>query len=542
VEERAELIRRTGSTEPALLRERSSGGGYAKAFHLMSERVWHINREGIVVSINTRASQDLRLPPKDIVGKHLRDVFSPKTFSCLSSDNEEVLRTGRPKLQVMEEFSLQSGVSRVFQTDKLPYTDEEGRVTGVIIVAFDVTDYRETEEALETSRLQISEAMDLARIVYWRLDPATEKFIFNDPFYALYGTTAEREGGYVMSGEDYGTRFVHPDDISVYKEARNKRRKYGDTEFFNDVEHRIMRRDGTVRHVVARIRAIKDAGGRSIRCYGANQDITERKEAELQLEAERLLKEIQLQKEKALEQSREELRHLSEHLQRVRERERTRIAREVHDELGQFLTALKIDLTCVGQGLSREQGILLNQIMAMGERIDGAVDKVREICTDLRPSILDDFGLPAAIEWHCQDLQKKTAITFVTKMDNSAAAIDKKLASVLFRIFQEGVTNVLRHAEASMVRVTLKKRMDDLVLRVADNGKGISKKSIVSPRSLGIIGIRERVRFWNGKLTFLRGRDGGTTMVASVPLSDLPESAFERGKQMSAKSGGILPV
>jgi signal transduction histidine kinase len=359
--------------------------------------------------------------------------------------------------------------------------------------------------------------MDLARIVYWQLDPVNDMFIFNDPFYAFYSTTAEQEGGYVMSREEYGKRFVHPDDMMLFNQAKDKRLKFGDREFFNDAEHRIIRRDGQVRHVLARIRAIMDARGRTIRCYGANQDISERKQAEEQLEHERLLKEIQLRKEKALEQSREELRHLSEHLQRVRERERTRIAREVHDEVGQFLTALKIDLTFLGQGLFPEQNDIFNQIKTMEHKIDSAVHKVREICSELRPSILDDFGLAAAIEWHAGEYEKKTGIQFVLKIDPDIPNIDKKLSSVLFRIFQEAVTNVIRHAEATRVKLSLIKDGDRLLLKVSDNGKGISKKSIYNPGSLGIIGIKERVRFWNGELQFKTNKNKGTTIMVSIP-------------------------
>jgi PAS domain S-box-containing protein len=503
--------------------------GYRKAFELTTERVWHINLDGRVLSANTMACRDLGLSPSSVVGRTLSDLFPPSLASRFVRDNEEILATGKPKLRIMEGFRLASGERGWFQTDKVPFLDVHGNVTGILIFTFDISDYRKTQEALRTSRIQISEAMDLARIVYWQLDSSTETFIFNDPFYAFFATTAEKEGGYVMTREEYRKRFVYPDDVVLFDRAREKRRDYGDREFFNDVEHRIVRRDGVVRHVLARIRAIRDASGRTIRCYGANQDITDRKEAELLLERERVLKEIQLRKEKALEESREELRHLSEHLQRVRERERTRIAREVHDEVGQFLTALKIDLTCVGQGLHREQDSLLDQITAMGQQIDSAIQKVRQICSDLRPSILDDFGLSAAIEWHSEDFQKRTGIHFAVKVDPNLPSIEKRLASVLFRIFQEAVTNVIRHAEATSVRVALKQKQERLELRVSDNGKGISKKHISSPGSLGIIGIRERVRFWNGELAFRAGRNKGTTVVVSIPLDFRTDGTGEVG-------------
>jgi len=157
----------------------------------------------------------------------------------------------------------------------------------------DLTGQRRAEEALRSSRLHLSEAMDIAHLVYWERDPLTENLVFNDRFYAFYGTTAEREGGYVMTGEEYARRFMHPDDMHLLREAVEKRDSSKDREFVNDVEHRIIRRDGEVRHILARIRATKDDAGRIVRCWGANQDITERKRSEESLrQSERQYREL----------------------------------------------------------------------------------------------------------------------------------------------------------------------------------------------------------------------------------------------------------
>jgi len=149
----------------------------------------------------------------------------------------------------------------------------------------DVTARKEAEDALLASQLRLSEAMDLARIVHWEVDVSTDEFVFNDPFYAFYGTTAEQEGGYRMSREEYGRRFVHPDDIRVFQQVAEKRLASTDREFLLDAEHRIVRRDGEVRHVLARIRVSRDATGHVTVYYGANQDITKRKEAAEKLES-----------------------------------------------------------------------------------------------------------------------------------------------------------------------------------------------------------------------------------------------------------------
>jgi PAS domain S-box-containing protein len=147
----------------------------------------------------------------------------------------------------------------------------------------DITMRKNAEEALLTSRLHLSEATDLAKIVYWELDWTTKMFTFDDLFYAFYGTTAELEGGYLMASEEYGKRFVHPDDRAMVRQSVEMIRLGKDKEFLVDLEHRIIRRDGEVRHILARTRGFRDTKGRIIRCYGANQDITDRKRLENQV-------------------------------------------------------------------------------------------------------------------------------------------------------------------------------------------------------------------------------------------------------------------
>ena len=144
----------------------------------------------------------------------------------------------------------------------------------------DITAGKEAEEELLTSQLKLSEAMDLAHIVYWEVDPETREFVFNNSFYAFYGTTAEREGGYRMPREEYSKRFVHPDDMHIFHRVAERRMANKDPEFLDEVEYRIIRRDGEVRHILARIHVSRDATGRVTGHYGANQDITERKKQE----------------------------------------------------------------------------------------------------------------------------------------------------------------------------------------------------------------------------------------------------------------------
>jgi len=251
---------------------------YRALFDSTTVRIWHIDPEGRILRANSAVSSYLGLPMKGLVGKRLRDFISPEEAAGLDAENREIMRSGTPKLGVVEKYSVSGNRTGWVRTDKIPYYGADGEIAGLMIFASEITEHRETEEALRTSQLHLSEAMELARIVYWEYDPHTGELIFNDPFYAFYGTCAEQEGGYRMSTSEYAARFVHPDDLPRYVQLIEDNPPNGE-EFLVDLEHRIIRRDGQARHILVRIRRVEDGTG-AFRLYGANQDITERKAAE----------------------------------------------------------------------------------------------------------------------------------------------------------------------------------------------------------------------------------------------------------------------
>jgi PAS domain S-box-containing protein len=157
---------------------------------------------------------------------------------------------------------------------------DKNETVGIRAIVIDITESKRSDEALRTSELQSSLAMDLANIVYWELDPANDMLIFNDPFYALHGTTVEREGGYRMTREEYTKRFVHPDDQLRIEQVMERNITRSGPASLGDIEHRIIRRDGEVRNIIVRASIAKDASGNLIKRYGANQDITERRQME----------------------------------------------------------------------------------------------------------------------------------------------------------------------------------------------------------------------------------------------------------------------
>ncbi|MFH0916955.1 MAG: histidine kinase [bacterium] len=235
-------------------------------------------------------------------------------------------------------------------------------------------------------------------------------------------------------------------------------------------------------------------------------DITDAKKGEAQLQA-----------------SREQLRELSRFLESVREEERTRMAREIHDELGQTLTALKIDLSWLTKRLPQDQESLLGKAESMYELVGAAIERVKKISAELRPGVLDDLGLADAIQWQTQEFSKLTGIKVKFSASPEDAILDRDRSTAVFRICQEALTNVVRHADATRVTVSLKKGARRVSLRISDNGKGIEESQILHPRAFGLIGMRERTRPWGGEVKISGTPGKGTVVAVSIPLGKAGE-------------------
>ena len=239
---------------------------------------------------------------------------------------------------------------------------------------------------------------------------------------------------------------------------------------------------------------------------GFVRDITDRKRAE-----------------KQLRDSREQLRALAAYLQSVREEERTRIAREVHDELGQTLNVLKMDLAWLNKRMaevseSDELQQFEEKLKELPGHVDAIIASVRKIATELRPQILDDLGLEAAVEWQVQEFEKRTGIKcqFTCSLKQIDLGTDR--ATAVFRIFQETLTNIVRHADATQVDIHLREEGDKLVLEVQDNGRGMTGRELSGTRSLGLLGMRERATMLDGEVNIIGRQGKGTTVAVRIPL------------------------
>jgi signal transduction histidine kinase len=220
--------------------------------------------------------------------------------------------------------------------------------------------------------------------------------------------------------------------------------------------------------------------------------------------------------EQRLRSSEENLRALAAHLQSVREEERIHIAREIHDELGQALTGLKFDIGKLAKTACRDDPDTSQKIGGLSQNIDRIINSVRRIASGLRPEVLDEMGLAAAIEWQAREFQRRTGVRCTVDIEPGFADPDKERSTALFRIFQELLTNVARHANAT--RVTARLADDDgLSLDVEDNGRGVRSEELEGNKSLGFLGLRERVLAFGGSIE-VRGEEGkGTKVSVSIP-------------------------
>ena len=244
------------------------------------------------------------------------------------------------------------------------------------------------------------------------------------------------------------------------------------------------------------------------------------------------------QAEEKLRGSHERLRALTGRIQSIQEEERTTVARDIHDQLGQALTALKMETTWLHKRISdgyASRKDLTARLESMARLVDSTIDQVRRISAKLRPGILDELGLTAAMEWQAEDLQNRTRVLCTVHSDLGDARVGREVSTALFRIFQECLTNVVRHAGATWVRAILRRVGPRLVLEVHDNGRGISTAEVDSPASLGLLGMKERCRLIGADFEIGARSGGGTTVRVTVPLGHGTD--LRRGDDSSARRG-----
>lgn len=320
----------------------------------------------------------------------------------------------------------------------------------------------------------------------------------NESFARMLGYRSRKEVLTRHAGEFYHTSS---DRQAFLARLRRKR-------VLTNSELCLRRKDGTPIYILENVSLVPDECGVRRIIQGTMVDITERKQAEEALRAS----------EDRYRTLAADLRRLTQHLQMVREEERRRIARELHDDLGQSLTALQMDLYWLARHIPNPPAAIQTRITPMCQTVDATIKSVRRICADLRPALLDDLGLLEAIEWQVREFQTRTGVRCRQRLSPLPRTVSAEQATSVFRILQEGLTNIARHARATRARVELRTRQNMLFLVIADNGVGITPAQAAGSRSLGMIGMRERAWRWGGTLEVASQAGKGTVIELRMPL------------------------
>jgi len=500
ISELIELRRRIGELE-ALETQHKQAEEAAKLAYVELNQIFHAAGDGIrvidrdfnMLRVNKTFLTLSGVSKDETVGRKCYELFRSPLCHTPNCPLTQIL-AGKRRFECEVGKERNDGIRIPCILTANPIYGPGGDLIGIVEVFKNITEYKKAEEALRKIEASLTEAQRITHLGNWDWDIIDNKLWWSDEIYRIFG----------LAPQDFGATYeaflnsVHPDDRQFVKKSVNEALYKGKP---YNIDHRVVLPDGSERIVHEQAKIFFDRTGRAIRMVGTVQDITEHKQAE-----------------EELKRSRQQLRDLTRHLQSVREEERSRVAREIHDELGQALTALKMDLSWLDKGLPRDQKSLLERIKSMSKLIDTTMGTVKRISAELRPGLLDDLGLIAAVEWQAVEFQNRTGIKCKVTVDPGDIILDKDLSTAIFRIFQETLTNVARHASATRIKASLKEKSGKLELKVRDNGRGITEKQISDPKSFGLIGMRERVHFYGGEVKIRGARYRGSTITVSIPL------------------------
>jgi len=459
---------------------------------------WTVRPDGIVDFVNQRWM--------DYTGLSLEEESEEPTRPIHPEDVPKVMERWLEESKIGEPYEDElrlrraDGEYRWFLVRTAPLRDEQGNVVKWYGVSTDIEDLKRADAALKESQRRLEEAQRIAHVGHWDRDLETRRITWSDEIYRILGLPL----GEHDSPRTEWLEVVHPEDrpslsTAIEEMLRGIRRL--------DMEFRIVRPNGEVRFLHSQGDVIRDERGQPVRMFGTAQDITERKRAEEQLKA-----------------TTEQLRALSARLQSAREQEGIRIARELHDELGAALSSLRWDFEEVVEVISgsadqSEFADLKKRIEGMIELTDTTVNAVRRIASELRPIALDELGLSEALEWQARQFQERTGIMVECDCHQENIELTGEQSTAVFRIFQEALTNILRHADATKVYIQLHKQTGAIILKISDNGRGITDDEKSGQVTLGLLGMRERAHLIGGTIN-INGSDGeGTVITVRIPIS-----------------------
>lgn len=450
---------------------------------------------GRLLEVNDRACGSLGYTREELLGKTVMDMEAsmPDGFSW-GNHVEAVRKTGQMILEGTHKRKDGSTFPAEVSVKYITLRDKDF----IVAVARDITGRKKADQALRETNARLKALIHtIPDIIYFK-DINRRHAVVNSAFESMVG----KKAGEITGKTD---KDVFPPDMARQC-TRNDNRVFSTRKPFR-LEESALGKDGKRLYFDTIKTPLHDERGEIAGLVSVCRDITGRKVAE-----------------ESLRESNERIRNLAVHLQSIQEEERKRIARDIHDEFGQVLTALKYDLSWVVKNMPEDNVQMIETSKKMSKLIDHAVKTVQRISSDLRPALLDELGLAAAFEWFGKEYQLRTGVKCRIICDTDETALDKDLSTALFRAFQEALTNVSRHAGATRVNVSLNEHSGKLVFKVADNGRGITKKDINNPRSYGLIGIKERFYPWGGEVDIKGVKGKGTTVSVRVPLANVNKS------------------
>jgi PAS domain S-box-containing protein len=487
----ADWIERTES-EQAL---RLSEGRIRQLFSLMPAAVYTCDVEGRIDFYNQRAAELWgREPAAD------EKFCGPWRLYCLDGSSlpadqgpvAACVREGRSVRNTSVVAEQPNGNRAVVSVNVEPLCDHQGRRVGAINVVEDITERERVLEKLKRSERRLSEAQQIAHIGSWERDLRTDQVTWSDELFKIFGLKTD---GTALSYEQF-LNCVIPEDRAripaLVEEAIRERRDFG-------CDYRISLADGSIRVIHDRAGTIRNEEGEPIRLVGTAQDVTELRKAE-----------------QALQEYAARLQRLSRRLLNVQEEERRHLARELHDEIGQMLTSLKLQLSRDGDVAADAAQRRVDSARRM---IDELLEKVRALSFDLRPAELDQLGLLPALISLFERFTDQMGVRINFKHQGIETGLAPEVETAAYRIIQESLTNVARHAGVSEAMVRVRTTSDTLGLQIEDRGRGFDPEArLDAPRSIGLVGMRERVDLLNGQLTIESQPGTGSLITAELPL------------------------
>jgi PAS domain S-box-containing protein len=444
------------------------------------------DRNGRYRFANAKFLERHALRRDQVIGKDDAAIFPRGQAVAMSAHDAQVMARGEPVQ--FEQTSRQGGAERVSLVAKFPVAD------GIGVVATDITDRRLTEQALREQRALLAEAQKVAGLGSWEWDPESGRLLWSEELFKIYGLSRD---SFQPSFESYLER-VHADDRQ--QSGALMARALMDGRGFT-MHERIVRPGGELRYLRSHGEVVRNERGKPIKILGACLDVTEQRHSE-----------------SALRQAAQDLHALTRKLVQAEEAERRRIAGELHDRVGQSLSALNINLDIVLREMAGPPS-LRRRLEDSAELVGRTLESIENVMAELRPPLLDEYGLAAALGWHADEFSRRTGLEVIVQ--DAAPQAAKKLALdaalALYRIAQEALNNVVKHACAKTVHIDISARDNEIVLVVSDDGHGFD--AAAAPRGRwGMSTMRERAEAVGGRFNVDSAPGAGTRIVAEIPL------------------------